>query len=400
VADIVTFTDEVLKDSADKEVWAFLDEINSCEHLGLISELVCNRALLDLKVGPNVTFLAACNPYRLRKGIMHTPGLKAKARMDLMSPLVYRVHPLPERLIDFVMDYGSLDPADETLYISKMCSDFHEDNRDVLVQALVMSQAFIKEHHSCASLRDVRRALKLVKWFSSRQFSVQMWRSATSVVLLERRALISAFSVCYRARLTTSELRSIYTKKLADIVRNHSQKAGRNTPTMRPERVEAIISCAQDFWVEKMDLDLHKGTAKNEALRENIFVRENLCGPDSKDVYFQSLPQIFVVSYQGSESSTSDGIFQVFERAHRYLQEDGSVIPVVLLDEFGLAEVSPHNPLKILHSLLEPASGKMMVTVVGISNLALDEAKMNRAIHLSRPDPSKQDLLVTAKELW
>ena len=69
------------------------------------------------------------------------------------------------------------------------------------------------------------------------------------------------------------------------------------------------------------------------------------------------------------------------------------MIPVVLLDEVGLAEISRHNPLKVLHSLLEPDFGKTAeVAVVGISNWALDAAKMNRAIHLSRPDPEQKDL--------
>ena len=29
---------------------------------------------------------------------------------------------------------------------------------------------------------------------------------------------------------------------------------------------------------------------------------------------------------------------------------------MVLIDEIGLAEVSPHNPLKVLHSILEPSN--------------------------------------------
>ena len=43
----------------------------------------------------------------------------------------------------------------------------------------------------------------------------------------------------------------------------------------------------------------------------------------------------------------------------------------------------------MLHGLIEPAWGKeqLDVAVVGISNWALDAAKMNRAIHLYRPEP-------------
>ena len=63
-----------------------------------------------------------------------------------------------------------------------------------------------------------------------------------------------------------------------------------------------------------------------------------------------------------------------------------------MLDEVGLAEQSPHFPLKVLHKLLENPE----VSVVGISNWSLDLAKLNRAIQLSRPEPNVDDLKHTA----
>ena len=52
----------------------------------------------------------------------------------------------------------------------------------------------------------------------------------------------------------------------------------------------------------------------------------------------------------------------------------------------GLAETSPFNPLKVLHSLLEPsypATGPT-VSVVGISNWRLDNSKSSRALLVQR----------------
>jgi E3 ubiquitin-protein ligase RNF213 len=68
---------------------------------------------------------------------------------------------------------------------------------------------------------------------------------------------------------------------------------------------------------------------------------------------------------------------------------------VVVFDEIGLAEISPHNPLKVMHSLLEPPR----VATVGISNWSLDASKMNRVINLSRTEPSEEDLLQSAIEI-
>jgi hypothetical protein len=47
---------------------------------------------------------------------------------------------------------------------------------------------------------------------------------------------------------------------------------------------------------------------------------------------------------------------------------------LIIIDEIGLAELSPHNPLKVLHSMLEPPE----IPFIGISNWTLDASKMNR----------------------
>src|SRR6202044_970089 len=69
----------------------------------------------------------------------------------------------------------------------------------------------------------------------------------------------------------------------------------------------------------------------------------------------------------------------------------------IVFDEIGLAELSPHNPLKVLHSELEIETCRY--GFVGLSNWRLDASKMNRAIYLSCPDPNLEDLKMTAISL-
>lgn len=58
--------------------------------------------------------------------------------------------------------------------------------------------------------------------------------------------------------------------------------------------------------------------------------------------------QLLFFSFQGSESSTSEGITKTFAAAKAAAAAAGAgTIAVVLLDEVGLAEISPHNPLKV-----------------------------------------------------
>jgi hypothetical protein len=78
-----------------------------------------------------------------------------------------------------------------------------------------------------------------------------------------------------------------------------------------------------------------------------------------------------------------------------------------VLDEVGLAEASPYLPLKALHPLLEDGiegsssddrrlSREERVAFIGISNWALDPAKMNRGIMVTRCPPIAEELIKSA----
>ena len=117
-------------------------------------------------------------------------------------------------------------------------------------------------------------------------------------------------------------------------------------------------------------------------------------------------------SYQCSPLSTADGIIGVFKQSSRF-QEGKNLdeyTSVVVLDEVGLAEDSPRMPLKALHPLLEDGtdgsedltltgaeSKSKRVAFIGISNWALDPAKMNRGIMLCRSPPKFEELVNTAR---
>ena len=134
------------------------------------------------------------------------------------------------------------------------------------------------------------------------------------------------------------------------------------------------------------------GSSKSLAMG---LVQSNLNGDASEHPFLKTLPAVEVFSYQCSPLSTSQGIEQAFESSRRYRREAENTVVVVLLDEVGLAEQSPHLPLKVLHKVLDEAGGRE--AVVGISNWALDPAKMNRAVHLYRPAPTVEDLSLTAE---
>ncbi|XP_023932493.1 E3 ubiquitin-protein ligase rnf213-alpha-like [Lingula anatina] len=420
IYDTIMNLDQKAADDPENSYWLFLDEINTSQYLGFLSEIICHKSCRGQPLSPNLVCIAACNPYRQReKHQIYSAGLKGKVKTDPQSKLVYRVYPLPENMIDYVWDYGTLDPRDEEDYISRMVGDINSTKQKKIVRVIVESQKFMRttEHSDwCVSLRDVHRCKLLIKWFME-NLPKKTNASPKNINIvhqpLEVKAIILALAHCYYVRLCNTDDR----EKYVDLV---AAELGITAAT-----VFDIIRGEQEDLLDRMELP--EGTAKNTALRENVFVilisilnhipifvvgkpgcskslsmqliRSNLRGKDSRDPFFKELPQLYVVSYQGSESSTSEGIEKVFDKAKNYSKHNpgSDVLPVVLLDEVGLAEISQHNPLKVLHSLLEPAHGKFPdVAVVGISNWALDAAKMNRAIHLSRPDLDEKELYETA----
>ena len=126
-------------------------------------------------------------------------------------------------------------------------------------------------------------------------------------------------------------------------------------------------------------------------------------GNKSNHPLFKELPRIILNSYQGSMGSTSQGVENVFKKARKALEklseEDRrNNISMIFFDEMGLAEHSPNNPLKVIHSELEYDlnEGEKKVAFVGISNWALDASKMNRGMFLSIPEPDDEDIKKTA----
>ncbi|CAI8034865.1 E3 ubiquitin-protein ligase RNF213 [Geodia barretti] len=183
---------------------------------------------------------------------------------------------------------------------------------------------------------------------------------------------------------------------------------------------------------------LGENIARNAALRENVFmmavcvdlriplflvgkpgsskslaksiVADSMRGPSSQTELLKSFKQVHMFSYQCSQLSTSQSIIEVFNTAKRFQKDQDTTkyVSVVVLDEVGLAEDSPNLPLKALHPLLEDGTEgsedrdeviarEKRVAFIGISNWALDPAKMNRGVMVTRGDPDIDELVLSAQ---
>ena len=258
---------------------------------------------------------------------------------------------------------------------------------------------------------------------------------------LDHRSIILAVAHVYYYRLSEDSARRNFLETLSDTARTAT--ARNIVPPVRsedgslapahpdlelfssfssPAAHAAAIRSEQQLYCDNMVIEA--GIARNQALRENIFVvivslcnripvfvvgrpgtsksltirliSDNLRGDQSPSPFWKRFPSVHVVPYQCSPHSTSDSILFQFNKAVSYASSRGQdSMTVLLLDEVGLAELSPDLPLKVLHEMLV----KPPIAIVGISNWCLDSAKMNRACLLQRPDPAEDELLQTAMSI-
>ncbi|CAG8493234.1 1592_t:CDS:10 [Gigaspora margarita] len=446
---IFDFVIKAEKIAKEREVWIFFDEINTCNHIGILADLIAHRLLFGRSIHENIRLFAACNPYRLRQKADTQAGLSR--RYEEKSRLAYQVRPLPDQILDFVWDYGVLKPSDEKIYIDimvkKFLKDSHEDVKtDLFVELLFESQEFIRDRdgiHS-VSLRDVKRAIIIFKFFceslekrqelcperntnSLGSFFKSFINIAKNNVFHGKEILgnivksyILALNLCYQVRFFEQEIRDQYQDRMCEVFVRFGISMNHQT------FVEIIQEEQKDFMKRMTKPSM---IAENFALLENVLVMtvcilkriplfiigapgaskslsirivsQSLRGADSEDPYFRTLPQVYIIPHQGSSSSTSDGIIKVFNKAYKYQNGSKEVITVVLLDEIGLAEKSPHNPLKVLHSKLEPNHPAELpeVSIIGISNWRLDNSKSSRALLVQRPEFKEKDLIDTAKRI-
>ncbi|CAI8008179.1 E3 ubiquitin-protein ligase RNF213 [Geodia barretti] len=147
----------------------------------------------------------------------------------------------------------------------------------------------------------------------------------------------------------------------------------------------------------------------SKSLAKSI-VADSMRGQASQDNLLKSFKQVHMFSYQCSQLSTPQSVIEVFNTAQRFQidQDITKYVSVVCWMRVGLAEDSPNLPLKALHPLLEDGtegsdeSDEVLtrdkrVAFIGLSNWALDPAKMNRGVMVTRGDPDINELVLSAQ---
>ena len=453
-----------------KKIWIFLDEINTCNSMGLICEMMTKHSCQGKPLPKSIVFIGACNPYRMVVKDEEPNGLKMPGTKE--RKLVYTVNPLPHSLLNFIFNFGSLTLEDEKSYIKNMIISpiesfywkeignkkddkykeeknikslehylskevFEQSNKlkEISSESITEAQSYVRDKNdvSSVSLREIRRFGIFYNFFveylrqKRKIFSnldqkenfeqIDMFYTNLTDYDIYKYSINLSVYVCYYLRLTK--------KKFRDEFSNNMNKHFNFDFIEMPKR-------EQQFIVN--NIEMKEGIAKNRALLENIFALfvcvnakvplfivgkpgcskslsvqllfKSMKGEISDNFLFKSLPKLMINSYQGSLGSTSKGVLNIFKKARQILEVEKEenlekIISMIYFDEMGLAEHSPHNPLKVIHAELEYDlnEGSKKIAFVGISNWRLDASKMNRGLYLSIPKPDLEDLKHTAQTI-
>ena len=434
------------KNDKEKNIILFFDEINTTNSLNILCDIFTKHSFLGFPLKNNIYVIAACNPYRLLVSEYEEIGYRNN-KLHSIRNLAYSVNPLPLCLINYVLDFGNLSDENEKVYINKFVhstldncfSKYNQYNYayilELVVEAVQDCQSFIRNNSeiSSVSLRELKRFTKFFDFFynitkekddfKKGDFSflkdesifkkTQKKKEKIENIIILKTVNLCLF-MCYYLRIIDPEKRNLLSERM--------------TNKLKFDFLDYPLKLQNEI-IENIFFDKEiKGIAKNKALKDNIFslfvclnnnvpvficgkagssktlsfslLFESMKGKYSKNIFFQKYPSLYVTSYQGSLTSTSEEIKKIFKNARKINNQNRNqeYLSVVFIDELGLSEISPNNPLKVLHSEFDKEENKK-VGFVGISNWTLDASKMNRGVHLSILEPNLEDLKLTANTI-
>ena len=366
----------VVNENAKKRIgqlyWVFFDELNTCDSLSIVTEIFINRSFNGRKLEENIRLIGACNPYRRRPKGSKVCGL-TYSNGDNNNDLVYLVNILPQSLMYYVFNFGSLEKKNEDQYISSIISDIIDEKKLKEETKNIISKCHEylrnKFDDSIVSLRELARFKKIYYFFLEYYKKKNKCLQKKSYPESEKlKSIIISIYLSYYIRLVDGASRSKFNnnfkkdfKKLVNYnfdinkqIENFNEDDLIYEGELRDDLQENygindfsefnfhdILSKEEDFILDNANPE--KGIGKNDSLKENIFLlftclntnipliiigkpgsskslsAQLICkvmnGKYSSSEFFKLYPSIIQSYFQGSNSTTPGDVEGIFEIA-------------------------------------------------------------------------------------
>ena len=357
------------------ELWVFFDELNTCDSLALLTEIFIKRTYEGAPLQNNIRIIGACNPYRKKKEKKKKCGLRHPNDDD--NELIYLVNLLPQSLMYYVFNFGSIDQEDEKKYILSIISKLFSEKEKILKErtkdAISKCHEYLRETFdpSIVSLREMTRFTKCCEFFVEYYKLKNKYKNLEeSEELGKIKAIINSIYLCYYIRLVEDKTRNNFDTSLYEnLIKLVNYKSNKevsleekgdlldkideplkssitneiiiNNQLNKFKYFSQIIYLEEAFLLNEIELD--KGIGHNKSLRENILllfislvtkipliimgkpgsgkslssqlIYKSMRGKYSKSKFFQLFPNIIQSYFQGSYSTTPEDVENIFEIA-------------------------------------------------------------------------------------
>jgi len=411
-----------------KKIVVFLDQINRSKSTALITELICKHSIFGQKLPETIIFIAACNPYRFKE---------KKLKDNDGKELAYNVNPFPNSLYNYVFNFGYINKEDEKTYIEfivintikrissisdgeKLTEEQFTKIKDLAKNMIIVAQNFIKDKFeiSTVSLRDIARCNKLYKFF----YKYLKLRAKLFNTIKEESPIVSydqltefdfhinsinlSVFICYYLRISDKDIREKLVELLNKIIPNGD--------------FLKIPNYEENFIFN--NLEVPKGTLKSKELLENCFalfcaintktpifiidksgndkslcfelIYKSMIGSWSTNPLFKIFPKIILFSFlENSNHKDMEKIFSDLSDKNKSLDKDSkNYLPVIFYDEINIS--SKTNKKKI-YSVFEDKikDSNKCASFVGISNMDIEDFKINKSLCVSKPPSDEKDFV-------
>ena len=370
-----------------ENLWVFFDELNTCDSFALLTEIFINRSFEGEKLSSNIRIIGACNPYRKRE--------KGKIKCGLSHPddknddYVYLVNLLPQSLMYYIFNFGSLNNDDESKYIkSIIAKNFDRDEEDLKEQTKkIISEChqFLKKKFdpSVVSLREIARFSRCLKFFidyykKKNEYENKKIKESKTIEgnkkiegnqkLEKIKSIIISIYICYYIRLTEKQARQDFDKSLMNELvnlvnintkKNEKEKVEvgllskiynqeflddikRRNKISQFEQFSKLLEIEEEFLLDKVELG--KGIGNSRSLRENLFLLFVSLGTNipliiiGKPGSGKSLSSHLIYKSMKGKYSTNDFFKSYPSIIQSYFQGANSTLPEDVENIFSIAE--------------------------------------------------------------
>ena len=340
---------------------------------------------------------------------------------NLSNKSFYSVKPLPYSLFNFVFDFDSIGKGNEKNYIKNRfilllnkkedegkLNNFDKNDKmkliNEIIDIVIICHDFIREKYDnpSISLRDINRLGILYEYF------FEYFNKIKSIFQKMKSCLNLTLYLCYYLRLDKTD----YKKDLSILLNPFFN----NNFLMLPEsEIRLLVN----------EMSREEGLTLNKALSDNLFtsfvclennipliimgksgmgkslgfeiLNNTLKGEFSESYLFRDKRKLYRYYYQGSPTSSREGIRLTFDKAMKEgirikkVNKGKQAIISVYFDNMNLSEKDNNNSLKIIPYCFEN-DNENSIAFIGTTEKRLDEDIMNITLNLAITDYDIRDL--------